>query len=196
MSSAANNWNATESDESFHWQAELPWELPPAILLRWQDSVLAAGEKHRIYRIEAIDWIGYRRERDGYIGDYLRAHPDQVPCPSGRGVGYAGREGLRDLRLVSAPLVEDRRFGRRSPVHAEAGDGQESAEPREARKRIRLLEQENEVLRRRRPCECLSCQDDIFDTYSPARACARPEWARRREPPLPSSSNAGSGPCR
>jgi hypothetical protein len=84
MSSAANNWNATESDESFHWQAELPWGLPPAILLRWQDSVLAAGEKHRIYRIEAIDWIGYRRERDGYIGDYLRAHPDRVPPLSER----------------------------------------------------------------------------------------------------------------
>ena len=74
--------------------------------------------------------------------------------PEKRDVGAAGREGLRRVRVLPGPLV-----AARGPRTANRGDGisvaavplakaVEQAELRDAQKRIRLLEQENEILRR------------------------------------------------
>jgi hypothetical protein len=49
--------------------------------------VLAAGEETGVYRVEAADALGYRRDRDGYLGDHLDHYPD----PPFFGPGQRGR---------------------------------------------------------------------------------------------------------
>jgi hypothetical protein len=44
-----------------------------------QDAVLAAGDDTGVYRFDRIDSIGYERERDGFIGQFLMEHPDRPP---------------------------------------------------------------------------------------------------------------------
>lgn len=75
----ANNWYTYDTTEIFHWEAQLPWSLGSTALLAWQDALLDAGERHRIFRIESAEPLGYRRERDGFIGDYLREHGGRIP---------------------------------------------------------------------------------------------------------------------
>ncbi len=42
--------------------------------------MLDAGERYGVLRVEAAEPIGYLRRRDGFVGDFLRAHPDRVPA--------------------------------------------------------------------------------------------------------------------
>ncbi|MEH1123911.1 hypothetical protein [Micromonospora sp. CPCC 206061] len=80
LASPANNWNSIDSNEVFWWEAVFPWaEADPESLLQWQEAVLAVGDRTGIYRVESIDRMGYRRQRDGYIGDFIREHSDLIP---------------------------------------------------------------------------------------------------------------------
>jgi hypothetical protein len=74
---ARNNWNTYDSDEVFHWRARFPHRLGADVLLPWQAAVLDAGERSGVLRIESAEPVGYRRDRDGFVGDWLRAHPDR-----------------------------------------------------------------------------------------------------------------------
>jgi hypothetical protein len=66
------------------------------------------------------------------------------PWPQGPSAVEADREGLRDVRRLPVELDEGRRRGPCAPGITV----KEASELRDARKRTRLLEQENEVLRR------------------------------------------------
>jgi hypothetical protein len=75
----ANNWSSYDSDGMCWWEATFPFELGPSFLPRWQEVVLKTAEATDIFRVDAITEIGYARERDGDLTDYLRSHPDEVP---------------------------------------------------------------------------------------------------------------------
>jgi hypothetical protein len=62
-----------------------------------------------------------------------------------RGAGLADREGLRDLRVLFAPLAAASRCGGWGPCGCHGGG---SAQLWELKKRNRLLEQKNEILSR------------------------------------------------
>jgi hypothetical protein len=85
--SASDTWSAWDNLDFFVWSADFPADLDPAALLDWQQAVLAAGEETEVYRVEAADPLGYRRDRDGYLGDHVRHHPD----PPFFGPGQRGR---------------------------------------------------------------------------------------------------------
>lgn len=75
------SWNSYDSIEVFWWTAEFPVSVPPELLLKWQDVVLETGERHCVFRIDEVPSIGYRRDRDGYIGEFIRSHPGGQPDP-------------------------------------------------------------------------------------------------------------------
>ncbi|MRH92797.1 hypothetical protein GFY24_36180 [Nocardia sp. SYP-A9097] len=74
----ANNWNSCE-DEVFVWHFDLP--AIHDVLVPWQRSILEAGERTGILRVQELTLMdGYfRHDRDGYILDFLVAHPNQIP---------------------------------------------------------------------------------------------------------------------
>ncbi len=61
------------------WAADFPWSVPGSALLDWQQVLFAAGERHRIFRVEQAQFLDFRRDRDGDIGAFLLAHPERVP---------------------------------------------------------------------------------------------------------------------
>ncbi|MFC4109916.1 hypothetical protein ACFOX0_28810 [Micromonospora zhanjiangensis] len=74
-----NAWSSYDSEEVCWWEAIFPFELGPGVLLPWQDAVLTAADDTDMLRIYKLDRIGYLRERDGYLVDFLRDHPESVP---------------------------------------------------------------------------------------------------------------------
>ncbi len=75
---AHNNWHLF-SGQAFTWWAFFAWDRFPTVPIAWQEATLAAGERHGVYQVDQVDWLDYRRSRDGYIGDFLHAHPERVP---------------------------------------------------------------------------------------------------------------------
>ena len=76
---ASASWNAPDTEAVFGWVAEFDWASGIEVLTEWQARVFELADRYHLHRVEEVDWIGYRRERDGFIGDFLRAHPDRVP---------------------------------------------------------------------------------------------------------------------
>ena len=76
MSSAADTWTIFRDDATLTWTASFPGgEITPA-MREWQLAVLEAGEISGCYRTYEVEWMGYRRDRDGYLGDFLRRRPE------------------------------------------------------------------------------------------------------------------------
>jgi hypothetical protein len=62
------------------WKVELPFHLGPQVLFPLQEAVLSAGEMTGALRVEAINGIGYVRERDGDVVSFVRAHGNRLPA--------------------------------------------------------------------------------------------------------------------
>ncbi|MFC7548941.1 hypothetical protein [Plantactinospora sp. GCM10030261] len=75
-----NNWNVYDTFEMLFWDADFPWRLGTEPLLAWQEVLLEAGERHGVLRVEQVDTAGYDRTRDGFIGGFVRRHPDRIPA--------------------------------------------------------------------------------------------------------------------
>jgi hypothetical protein len=65
-----------ETGEICWWQADLPFDLPPSVLLSWQEEILAAGAVTGVFRVEEIPRIGYQRPRDGDVVTFVRSSSD------------------------------------------------------------------------------------------------------------------------
>lgn len=74
-----NNWSSFETDEVSGWEAEFGWRVPPEALLRWQQVLFSAGERHGIFRVDEAPFLDFRRDRDGPIARFLIEHPERVP---------------------------------------------------------------------------------------------------------------------
>jgi hypothetical protein len=61
------------------WHAEFPFELGPDVLVLFQETVLGAGAATGVFRVDEIRRLGYHRDRDGDIVDFVRTHADQLP---------------------------------------------------------------------------------------------------------------------
>jgi len=79
-----NKWH-TYSTEAFLWEIRLPWRPHDPAYRNWQRQVLDSGEKHAVFRVRWVNEhspVDYRRDRDGYLGDFLDAHPEALSPPS------------------------------------------------------------------------------------------------------------------
>lgn len=80
----ANNWNSFDSDEVCWWTATFPWALGPDVLIPWQETVLNAGERTGIFRVDAAEWMGYRQDVDGPVAAFVKAHADRLAISNPR----------------------------------------------------------------------------------------------------------------
>jgi hypothetical protein len=79
-----NNWHTNDA-ELLVWELELPVRPRDPAFRRWERAVLDSGEVHAVYRVQAATGraglLDYRRDRDGYLGDVLDAHPELLAPP-------------------------------------------------------------------------------------------------------------------
>jgi hypothetical protein len=104
----ANNWNSFDSDEVCWWTATFPWAMGAGVLIPWQDAVLDAGERTGIFRVEAAEWMGYRRDVDGPVAAFVKAHADRLAISNPR--FPAGFLFGDDLRYSEHKLVVSTRL--------------------------------------------------------------------------------------
>jgi hypothetical protein len=69
-----------DTDEACWWKADLPFDLGPDVLLPWQEEILAAGEATGMFRVDRMDRVGYFRERDGDVVEFVRHRAPRLPA--------------------------------------------------------------------------------------------------------------------
>ncbi len=81
-----NNWRSYPT-EIVTWELEIPGQPNDPAIRRWERTVLDAAEDHAVFRVQTATGrrsaMDYHRDRDGYLGDVLDAHPEYL-APSGQ----------------------------------------------------------------------------------------------------------------
>jgi hypothetical protein len=73
----ADTWNGFDIF-NYESSAEFSWELGTEPVAQFQEAFLRASHTHGIWMVEAIGKIGYERQRDGFVLDFLRSDSDRV----------------------------------------------------------------------------------------------------------------------
>jgi len=99
-----NNWRIY-SNEILLWELQIPGKPSDPVIRRWEREVLDAAEEHAVFRVQAATGrrsaMDYHRDRDGYLGDVLDAHPEYLAPPGQPEVLlFASLEGTSRLAYV------------------------------------------------------------------------------------------------
>jgi hypothetical protein len=100
---SVNNWNHWDDSDIYTWKVRFPWGIDYSLYAGWQDAVLAAGERHAIYRADRMDTVGYKRGRDGDFRRFLAARGDRPPVDGRNPPGVVITEDTSDA-VVSTLL--------------------------------------------------------------------------------------------